>query len=148
MPRPEDEPTRDQLLAMAYADGELSAEARREFEERMRDEPQLGIEVAGYQSLAALSRQVAPREPMDTEWERLEGDLFHRLCHWAGWGLFVVGGLGLCGWGSFEVLVSDMPVLPKALVATLLAGSLVLFLSTVRARMRTLPYDPYRSIQR
>ena len=41
-----------------------------------------------------------------------------------------------------------MPVVPKALVAALIAGFLVLFLTTVRARMRTLPYDPYRSIER
>ena len=143
-----EEPTRDQLLAMAYSDGELSIEGRQEFEDRMSHEPALGLEVSRYVTLAAVARQVAPTEPIDTEWARIEKDPMHRFTTGVGWLLFVGGGFGLGAWGSYEVLVSDMPLLPKCLVAAMIAGFLVLFLTTARARMRTLPYDPYRSIER
>ena len=44
--------------------------------------------------------------------------------------------------------VSDMPAIPKILLAGLCGGALVLFLVTLRGRLRTLPYDPYTEIER
>jgi anti-sigma factor RsiW len=60
---------------MAYADGELSMEGRREFEGRMLAEPKLGRFVAEHRALEILARHAAPPEPIDTEW-RLRGTSF------------------------------------------------------------------------
>ena len=54
MPR---EPTRDQLLAMAFVDGELDESARRSFQERWRREPALVKEVAALKGLTRLAQE-------------------------------------------------------------------------------------------
>ena len=48
------EPTRGQLLAMAYVDGELAESAHQEFEDRLRREPALMREVAELKRLVLL----------------------------------------------------------------------------------------------
>jgi hypothetical protein len=41
-----------------------------------------------------------------------------------------------------------MGLLPKLLCGGLMLGGGVLFAATLRARLRTLPYDPYTEVQR
>ncbi len=48
------EPTRGQLLAMAYVDGELAESAHQKFEDRLRREPALMREVAELKMLLPL----------------------------------------------------------------------------------------------
>lgn len=145
---PNTDPTEDELLAMAYADGELSDAATVKFKERLGDEPALGQQVSEYHALEVLARQVAPPEPMDFEWKRLSRDPLQKTGVLLGWIAFIGGALGLSCYGIYAVCYSDIPSLPKALVLSLIGGFLLLFLTTVRARLRTLPYDPYRNIER
>jgi len=51
-------PTRLDLLAMAYVDGELSDSARHEFQARMRGEPALMRQVEELAALRTLLHQV------------------------------------------------------------------------------------------
>jgi anti-sigma factor RsiW len=48
------DPTRDQLLAMAYVDGELAEDARQRFEERLRGDQALVQEVAALEAFFDL----------------------------------------------------------------------------------------------
>ena len=141
-------PDPDELLAMAYADGELGPDERLEFETRMGREPALARNLAQHRALEIMARQAAPPEPMDTEWKRLEGDPLLRAVRLLGWVLFIVGGVGLGAFGILGVWDSEMDSAPKALLLAMIAGSVVLFLHTVHARLSTLPYDPYRSVER
>lgn len=142
------EPSRDQLLAMAYVDGELSAEARHEMEARLGSEPALRREVAELQRLAVMTRQLAPPEPMDHEWEELSQELVHSTGTTLGWILAVIGTLGLGATSLVLVATSDMPTGLKFFLAVALAGFALLFLLTLRARLRTLPLDPYTQVKR
>ena len=142
------EPTRDELLAMAYADGELPADARRELEERMAHEPALRREVAELRKLEVLARQVAPREPKDHEWDRLESGIVHPAGIGLGFLALFVGVLGITIWGGWELAVSDLELLPKILLFLILGGFVLLFLVVLRARLRTIPYDPYTEVKR
>ncbi len=144
----EREPSRDELQAMAYADGELDAEERAGFERRMAASPALALEVARYRRLQTLARQVAPPEPMDFEWRRLGLDPLQRLLLGAGWTLLVGAGVTLLAWGEYTIAVSDMPTVPKLALGGLLLGGLLLVAGAVRARLRTRPYDPYTEVQR
>ena len=148
MDTPQGHPTRDELLAMAYADGELTPEAQEQFRERMQKEPTLAKAVSDHQRLALVARQLAPPEPMDFEWQRIEEEGTSRA--WAGlaWALTFVGGLGIAGWAVLEVYQSDLDPTAKTLSGALLVGLLLLFLYTLRNRLRTLPYDPYTEVQR
>jgi anti-sigma factor RsiW len=146
----EREPTRDELLAMAYADGELSGAARAEFEQRLAREPALAHEVRAVRALAVLARSAAQSEPQDAEWERLERDLLQRLLQRGGFTLFSVAlcvtlaaalaaAFGLDAWN--DVLV------PSCLVCWILGGA-ALLVAALRWRRRTLPHDPYVDVLR
>ena len=142
------EPTRDELLAMAYVDGELRPAARAEFEARLAASPALGREVSALKELELLARAAAPREPMDEEWARLARDPLQRGTLGLGWILLIVGCVGLALFAGWQLFASDAPLALKLLMGAFLAGGALLLGATVRARLRTLPLDPYRKIQR
>ncbi len=141
-------PTRDELLAMAYVDGELPDDARAEFERRLAAEPGLRREVVELQRLELLARSAAPREPMDHEWARLSREPLQRGALALGWILFLSAILGLGTWGLVLLVLSGAPLALKLLLGALVAGGALLFLATLRARLRTLPCDPYTEIER
>lgn len=143
------EPTREKLLAMAYADGELDGDARREFEALLERRPDLVDEVAAHQRLLVLSRQAAGAEPMDHEWARLARDPLHRVGTDGALWLLALATLGLLGYAGYAIVtVEGLAPALRALLGLLLTGTLVLFLATLRARLRTLPFDPYRDLER
>lgn len=142
-------PTRDELLAMAYVDEELSAEARAEVEARLPHEPELARAVARYRRLEVTARAIAPDEPADFEWERLRRDPVQRTGLTLGWLLFVLGALAAAGWVAFELYRAEDLGWPfKVAIGLVAAGALLLVGMTVRARLRTLPYDPYTEVKR
>ena len=141
-------PSPDELLAMAYVDGELPPEARAAFEVRLDREPALVREVAAQQRLAVLARAAMPREPIDREWRAIERSSLTRLGLPLGWTLLALGGVGLAVWCACEVACAPIGITPKILTAALASGLLLLFLLAVRARLRTKPFDPYDGVQR
>lgn len=142
------EPSQDQLLAMAYSDGELSGEECTAFEARLADEPDLAQEVARHREILVLSRELAPPEPADHEWARLELDPLHRSGNQLGMFLLSAGTLGLSAFGIYNVAAGDLEPFPKACLLALIAGSAALLLTTIQGRLRTRPLDPYRSVKR
>jgi anti-sigma factor RsiW len=144
----EREPTPDELLAMAYADGELAPAEATEFERRMRADPALSREVADLRRLELVARAVAPPEPQDAEWNRLRADPWHRLLTRGGAALFV-GGLGLEAALALTGLRDGFaggPLFVSGLVTV--AGFALLFTAAWRWRRRNLPYDPYVEVKR
>jgi anti-sigma factor RsiW len=145
---PVQEPTREQLLAMAYVDGELDAAARAAFEAELASRRDLQVEVVQLQRLAVLARSMAAAEPIDHEWKRLARDPLQRTSISLGFAALGLGTLGIAGLCAYGVAVSDMPIAMKVLLATVGGGVVLLFLATLRARLRTLPFDPYTEIER
>lgn len=133
---------------MAYVDDELAPEARAEVEARIAAEPSLARQVVEYRKLEVLGRALAPPEPEDYEWRRIEEDGVHRAALGLGWTLVFVGGLIGFGWLALELSRAEMPLLPKVLVGLLIGGLTIVFLLTLRARLRTMPYDPYTEVER
>ena len=142
------EPTRDELLAMAYVDGELGADQLEAFEKRLATEPALAREVAELHRLGILARQSAPPEPKDHEWRRLESELIHSTGWTLGWILAAVGVTGLGVWGAIAILSSDWPLALRFFLAVASLGLILLLLLVLRARLRTLPLDPYTEVKR
>lgn len=143
------EPTRGELLAMAYVDGQLAGDERAEFEAQLTEDAELARQVAHYRALEVLTRQMAPPEPADHEWGRLEGELLHGVGSKLGWGLLGLGGLGLAGYGIVGLATADsIPGGPRVCLLCLVGGLGLLLALTIRARVRLLPFDPYRKVQR
>ena len=145
----EREPGREELLAMAYADGELRGAEREAFEALLAARPDLRREVAQQRRLHLLAREQAPPEPMDFEWAALAREPLHRAGLSLGFGLLLAAALGLLGlafWGIASA--DDMPLGVRLVLGALLGGGVLLFVVFLRARLRTLPYDPYTEVQR
>jgi anti-sigma factor RsiW len=142
------EPTRDQLLAMAYVDGELAPSARAEFEARLAAQPELRREVSALKELELFARAAAPREPQDHEWDALARDPLQRGALGLGWTLLGLGALVALLFGGYELVVAEMPTWVKFASGAISLGLLLLFGATLRARARTAPLDPYRKVQR
>lgn len=141
-------PTQDELLAMAYADGELDDAARAGFEARLADDPGLRRELAELRELAVLTRQIAPPEPADHEWDRLSSEWLHQGGTQAGLGLLLIGAVGLAGALIWGLLSSDLPTIVKVSGSAIAVGLALLFTTALRARLRTLPLDPYTKVKR
>ena len=144
----EREPTQDELLAMAYVDGELTSAARGEFEQRLGRERGLRREVAALQELELLARAAAPKEPMDHEWEALARDPVQRGALGLGWALLALGLVGLGLFALAELCLCDAPLVLKICLAAVLVGGGFLLGATLRARRRTQLLDPYRKVRR
>ena len=141
-------PTRDELLAMAYADGELDDAAAREFEARLEREPELGRELAELRQLAVLARRITPSEPADHEWRRLEAEWLHGGGQKLGLTLLAVSALGLFAALMWLLFTSALPIAIQVFAGAGAAGMLLLLVLAIRARRRTLPYDPYTQVKR
>jgi len=143
------EPSENELRAMAYVDGELSQEDARQFESELAGDPALAREVAELKALELVSRQMAPPEPMDYEWERLSADPLQRTGVGLGFGLLIIGAIGLALWGIWSIAFHpDLSLPTKCFSLATILGLLLIFLTVLRGRLRTLPYDPYTKIKR
>lgn len=144
----EREPSRDELRAMAYADGELSAAERREFELQLAERPDLRREVSRLRRLEVLARQAAGPEPMDHEWRTLACDPVQRVGIGLGWTLLGGGALVLAAVGLWELWTSGAALVVKGAASAVLLGLALLLGATLRARLRTRAHDPYTEVQR
>lgn len=133
---------------MAYADGELTDEARREFEHSLQSDPELRLEVAELKRLEVLARQFAPKEPLDYEWEKIRSEPVHVAGTGAGWSFAIVGVMGGILWLLYEAACSEFAVAFKLCLFSAVGGFFLLLGMTLRGRLRTLPHDPYRDLQR
>jgi anti-sigma factor RsiW len=148
MTRGASEPTREELLAMAYADGELSGTEREEFERVLERRADLRELVARELRLDVLARASAGPEPMDLEWRAMDAEPLHRATLGVGLTL-VLAGLALGAFGLLYFLWAS--ALPRAVpigVTAAMAGATVLGARALRARLRTQALDPYTEIRR
>ncbi len=148
MTRAEREPSREELLAMAYADGELAGAERAEFERLLESREDLRRAVARERALDLVARAAAGPEPMDAEWAALERDPAHRVGLGVGLALVLLAlalGLGSLLWVLWS---AALPLAAQVGASALVLGAVLLLLRAVRARLRTRPYDPYTEVRR
>ena len=147
--QPSPEPTEDELLAMAYADGELAPEARREAAKRISTEDAFALRVAHYQRLDVTTRTATSSEPQDTARAKLAEEPLQRATLGFGWVSATLGFIAFYAWIFYEILQNEeMSGAPKIFLLCAAGGLFLLFLSVLRGRLRELPYDPYTDLER
>ena len=62
--------------------------------------------------------------------------------------LLAVGAVTGLGWLVLELLRSSFSLPLKTILGALLLGLVLMVAMAIRARLKTLPYDPYREVQR
>jgi uncharacterized protein with PQ loop repeat len=134
---------------MAYADGELNEEARRETAHRVASDPAFALRVAHYQRLDVTARTATSPEPQDIVNAKLAASSTQQATLGLGWFALVTGTFGFYAWLIFEISQDpELDILPKVFILGGIGGFLLLFLSILRNRLRELPYDPYTKIKR
>jgi len=141
-------PTTDELLAMAYADGELAPEAERAFEARLAGDARLRVLVADQRRIAVLAREAAPSEPLELASIAIERGAPFSLLAFAGRALLVLAGLWTILWLCLACFESARrpPIAGAALALALGLG--LLALRAVLVRRATVHLDPYRDLRR
>ncbi len=142
------QPTTDELLAMAYADGELSPEAVRVFEARLAHEARLRVLVADQQRIAILAREAAPSEPLELATLIVERGTPHLFLASFGRALLGLAIAWVAVWMCLACFDGTWrpPIAGAALAATLGLGFLALRAWLVRRATHHL--DPYRDVRR
>lgn len=145
----EAEPSEDDLLAMAYADGEMSPEEAVSFEARMEAEPRLVHRVAELHALDVLARRIAPPEPADRDWTALQLDPLYRGTVGIGWFLLIAATAISFALAVWAVATNEgISYVHRGLILSSLLGFTLLFLSVLWRRIRAMPLDPYRNVER
>jgi anti-sigma factor RsiW len=138
-----------EILMMGYLDGELVDTDHERFHSHLQSCARCSVEIVRYRRINDLASALRPREPQDYELERFWKVLYNRMERRGAWLLLAAGVLVLTSLLVVEVVLT--PLLSswvKLGIGALAVGFVLLFLNVLRARLRTLPYDRYREIQR
>ncbi len=145
---PEAESLHPLQLMMAYLDGELSAEERRDFERLLDEHPEWRAEYNRLRPVVEVPRRLRLRPPdpalWDNYWEEIDGRLQRRF----GWIVALVGSVLLILYGFIKVLAYAQNDVVRAGILLVAAGLLILFFTALRGRLLELPRDRYRRIRR
>lgn len=146
---PQDQlPEADQMLAMAFADGELRGEALEAFTQRIAREPALARAVDEFRRLELLTRQLSPPEPRDLVWrEHASGEL-HRLLMFGSYVCLILA----ASIGALLILCAALgwriPAGPQVASALAVLGLLQMLFASLRWRKAERGHDPYVHVQR
>ena len=88
--------------------------------------------------------------PPEEVWDTFLDGVYNRMERRTGWLIFVLGAIGLAGFGFYLFITEPWgPALSKLLIATPVAGLVVLFISVLRQRLFVAKTDRYsKEVQR
>jgi len=140
--------TFEESLLSGYVDGELTQSDSQRVRLHLEECPVCRALVEDLQQLREAAMTTPFPAPGDDEWRESPRSLGS---HWArrlGWVLVIIWMLG-AGWLAFETIVQgSVAWYEKALIAVLVGGGFLLFLSVLLDRLRVLKSDRYGRVER
>lgn len=133
---------------MAYLDGELSKDARKEFESLLDAHPEWREQVQEMAELVEGTQHLRLRPPDREVWDHYWEEIDSRLQRRFGWVVALIGSLALIGWGIVKVLLYAENNVVLFGIVLVLIGLVTLFVSVLRGRLLEMPRDRYRRIRR
>jgi anti-sigma factor RsiW len=133
---------------MAWLDGELTAEEAAAFEALLERHPEWRPEVEKLAGVVRASQRLRFAAPAPEAWDNYWQQIDSRLAKPAGWLLAAGGALLLLAAGYVKLLLWIDSEWLRAGLVLLGAGLAVLFAAVLRGRLREIPHDRYRNIDR
>lgn len=128
-------------------DGLITEDEERELIRIFRDNPDIEKEFKDMEALKGVMDMLKAKDP-DWAWEDYWKSLYNRIERGVGWIFFSIGSIILLTYGAFEWIQSllkdtEMPLIAKLGVFSLVFGLVVLFVSVVRERLFVSRSDKY-----
>ncbi|MHC4957795.1 MAG: zf-HC2 domain-containing protein [Planctomycetota bacterium] len=133
-----------EILLMGYVDDELDAEQRARVEAALKDDEGLRRELASMRALLDLTRAAQIDEKTDRELDRFWGTVYNRTERHLAWALIIGGTLFITAAALLLFFKNDdTPMVLRVAVGCAILGTVLMFASVLRERMRLLPHDRY-----
>lgn len=134
---------------MAYLDGEMTPEAKAEYEQHLSACQRCREEVEGIRIVMERSKILQFRDPGDEFWDRYYASLAVRLERRFGWALILVGILVNLVYALYRY-VTDPEFFEIDHLAgfAIIVGILILFAAVLRQRYLESKHDKYKDVMR
>jgi anti-sigma factor RsiW len=130
---------------MRYLDDELPPDRRDAVAAHIEQCTECNRDLHVFQSLKGdLNAIVMRNEPGPSLWAAIN----HRLTRPIGWVMLVSGAVAMAGWSIWTYATSTELFWRKLAVGSIVIGAALLLVSALVDRVREMPTDPYRRIQR
>ena len=144
---------RIKYLLSGYVDGELSPDEQVEFEQALKEHPELEREVQEFRKLKEVTGMVHYADLPDEVWDSYWESIYRKTERGIGWLFLSVGAIVLFlfgGYKFFESLLIDpaVPVWLKFGISAVTAGVIFLLVSLGRERLFAFKRDRYKEVRK
>ncbi|MEM7050871.1 MAG: zf-HC2 domain-containing protein [Acidobacteriota bacterium] len=140
-------PFAEEMLS-GYLDGVLTQADRQQVRLHLEDCAHCRGLVEGMNALRATAANTAFLVPDDGQWNELPKSSGSRWLRTGGWTMLIAWAVAVTAFLGWQLATGHETLWQKLLVFGALAGGLFLFLSVLLDRLRTLPGDRYRRVQK
>ena len=140
-------------LLSAYVDGELEPADEARIRAHLEDNEDSRREVEQLRRLKDVTGQLRLKEPPPEVWEAFWDSIYNRAERSVGWILMTVGVVILGSWALVQLVTAlvsteSIPMVAKAGIFVVAAGTLTLLVSVVRERIYKRSRTRYKNVQR
>ncbi|HEX4952785.1 MAG TPA: zf-HC2 domain-containing protein [Thermoanaerobaculia bacterium] len=141
-------PLFDESLLSGYLDGELTQAESQRVRLHLETDPEARRIFDDLSRMRQAARGTRFRLPDDRQWDERPKHSGSRLARDAGWLLLAIWLVATTGFGLYHLAVSPEGLWLKLTIFAPLSGIALLFGSTVLDRLKTLPTDRYRRVEK
>ena len=138
----------DEALLTGYLDGVLTQGDRQRVRLHLEDCADCRRLIDEMRETREATMTTRFELPADDQWNEAPRGLASRLSFGLGWIMVLVWLVGMTGLCIGHFWASDVPLTAKLLVFGDLSGIVLLFLSVLIDRLKTMRTDPYRRVER
>lgn len=141
------------VMLSGYIDGELTPEERREFENRLKVDPELRKELETFNKLKEITGAMKYADIPESVWEGYWASVYKRMERGIGWILMSLSAILFAAIGCYYLFIDffmnpEFSIALKIAVGTGILGLIVMLVSLIREHLFAYNRDRYREVQR
>jgi predicted anti-sigma-YlaC factor YlaD len=140
--------TFDEALLSGYVDGMLTQGDEQRVRVHVEDCAACRSVVDDMSQVKEVTMSSRFKMPVDDQWSEAPRGAASRLAFGVGWALVLVWGAVVAAFAVWEFWTSNEPVGDTLLVFAVVSGPVLLLLSVLIDRLKTLKTDRYREVQK